>query len=130
MRYINALMAHWYSIMSTFGEVSFIKCSLASAGVLIGHSPVFSNLSRTSSANFSWQRVVVPAWWSHTMQMPRIQLSSPRSVMSYLSLNAALSLSILSRSLDTMVMSSTYRAMIDIDGSWRVNTAWSASVCL
>src|SRR5258708_5343985 len=125
---MSMLTACWYIVGSTSGDASLVRCSLANTGVLIGCSPVFSNLSSTLAANFSWERLMVPFWWSRVTQMPRIQFSSPRSVISYLCLSASLSLLMVFRSLDAIVMSSTYNVMMDMDGLVWVKTTWSASV--
>src|SRR5258708_18511611 len=126
---MSAPTACWYVIRSTSGDVSLVRCSLANTRVLIGHSPIFSNLSSTLAANFSWERLMVPFWQSHVMWMPRIQFSSLRSVILYLHLSASLSLLMVFRSLDAIVMLLTYNAMMDMDGSAWVKTAWLASVC-
>src|SRR5258708_31734310 len=121
--------ACWYVIGSTSGDVSLVRCSLANTGVLIGCSPIFSNLSSTLAANFSWERLMVPFWWLHVTWMPRIQFSSPRSVILYLCLSASLSLLMVFRSLDAIVMLSMYNVIMDMDGFAWVKTAWLASVC-
>src|SRR5258707_3324195 len=120
--------ACWYVIGSTSGDASLVRCSLANTGVLIRHSPIFSNLSSTLAVNFSWERLMVPFWQLHVTQMPRIQFSSPRSVILYLCLSTSLSLLMVFRSLDAIVISSMYNAMMDMDGFVWVKTAWLALV--
>src|SRR5258708_2076268 len=71
---------------------------------------------------------MVPTWRSHVTRMPKIQLSSPRSVISYFCFSASLSLFIFCRSLETMVMSCMFNAMVVLDKLDRVEHGGSACV--
>jgi hypothetical protein len=60
MGYMSAPMALWYDLTSISGEVSLIKCSFASVGVLMDRALDLPNLPKISSTYLSWEMGDVP----------------------------------------------------------------------